>query len=71
MGDRWDLLPAKGETLDTVIRCLKITEHRDFGLFTLRCHINTSRDRYRNEKDYRLIILNNILEAAMIDQYEY
>ena len=52
LGDRWDLLPGQGAVLDTVIRCLKFTEHRDFGLFTLRCHINTSRDHYRNEQDY-------------------
>ena len=71
LGDRCDLLPGQGAVLDTVIRCLKFTEHRDFGLFTLRCHINTSRDHYRNEQDYRLIILNNIIEAAKIDQYEY
>ena len=31
----------------------------------------TVQTNYRNENDYRLIILNNNLEAAEIDQYEH
>ena len=69
LGPRWDVLPAKEEQLDTSIRSLRFTEHRDFGMFTIQCHINTCPGRYRQENDYRSLIIYNMQEASKVDMY--
>lgn len=70
LGERWDILPGKSdESSDTLIKTLRFTEHRDFGLFTMRCHITTCEGRFRHEEDYRSIVHHNFIEASKTDSY--
>jgi hypothetical protein len=65
LGYRWDVLPAQiTEGLDTGIKSLRFQEHRDFGLYTIRCSITATEGRFCDEEDHRLVILNNMNEAA-------
>lgn len=80
LGQRWDVIPSKSrqvtshpgtwrqEHLDTLIRTLRFTEHRDFGLFSIRCHITTCEGRFRDEDDYRSLVIHNYLESSK-DQF--
>ena len=48
LGQNWDIIP---DTLEdepaTLIKTLKLTEHRDFMMFSLRCHITTTEGHYK------------------------
>ena len=70
LGHRWDVLHGLGaERQDKVIRTMKFSEHRDFGCFTVRCHITTLPGRFRHEEDYRSVLLHNYEESCKVDQY--
>ena len=64
LGHRWDVLPGSPERLDTLVKMLRFTEHRDFGMFTIRCIINTCEGRYRNENSYRSLNIFNNMESS-------
>lgn len=64
LGHRWDVLPAiEQDRLDTFVKTLRFTEHREFGLYTIRCSINTCNGRYRDDPDYRAIMIHNYYES--------
>ena len=68
LGNRWDVLPASTEgALDLVVKTMRFTEHRDFGLFSLRCMINATEGRYHSETNYRTLVRNNLGEASAAD----
>ena len=50
LGQNWDIIP---DTLEdepaTLIKTLKFTEHRDFMMFSLRCHITTTEGHYKKK----------------------
>ncbi len=70
LGQRWDVLPAtSANQLDTLVKTLRFTEYRDFGMFTIRCHINTCEGRYSNEENYRSLVIHNSLQASQ-NQYQ-
>ena len=71
LGERWDLIPdyRDEDQLDTVIKTLKMSEHREFGLFTIRCQITTETGRYRLDNSYRTVIRENLLENSKVDSY--
>ena len=58
---RWDVLPAQ-ETNghDTLIKYLRITEHREFTSFNLRCNVQTCTGHYASEEDYRTLFFTQI-----------
>ena len=69
LGDRWDILPSTGSRQDVGIRSLRFTEHREFGLFSIRCHVTSCEGHYRNQPDYRALIIHNLNEARKADTY--
>ena len=64
LGHRWDVLLGLPERLDTVVKLMRFTEHRDFGMFTIRCTINTCEGRYRNENSYRSLNIFNSMDLS-------
>ena len=74
LGQRWDVLPGSSsiaESMDTVVKSLRFHEHREFGMFSIRCVINTTEGRYCHEEDYRSLLLHNMNEAASQDYCIY
>ena len=64
LGQNRDIIP---DTLEdepaTLIKTLKITEHRDFMMFSLRCHITTTEGHYKKNGDHRQSFRQNIQHA--------
>ena len=64
-GGKRDLLPARNERdLDTRIKSLKLSEHRDFLMSTIRCQIKARRGRYAVEDNYREVFRHSTAESA-------
>ena len=71
LGKRWDILPGAGEEdLDLAVKSLRFTEHRDFGVFLIRCVVSTTEGRYQHEDDYRALLRYNWKESAKVDYVE-
>lgn len=68
LGKRWDVLPAdsmqSSDALDTVIKSIRFSEHQEYMMTCIRCHICTSNGRFACEDDYRSIIRHNMTVAA-------
>ena len=66
LGSRWDVLPAQKENgHDTLIKYLRITEHREFTSFNLRCNVQTCTGHYASEEDYRTLFSHNLEQSKL------
>ena len=69
LGQNWDIIPDVLENEpDTLIKSLKFTEHREFMMFSIRCHITTTEGRYKKNEDHRRSFRDNI-EIARSEYY--
>ena len=58
LGSKWDMIPchtSDGE--DVLIKTMRFTEHREFGMFTIRVQLLISQGHYKNSP-YRDLSLN-------------
>ena len=59
-----EVLPAqKDNGHDTLIKYLRITEHREFTSFNLRCNVQTCTGHYASEEDYRTLFSHNLEQS--------
>ena len=64
LGSRWDVLPAeKDNGHDTLIKYLRITEHRELTSFNLGCNVQTCTGHYASEEDYRTLFSHNLEQS--------
>ena len=63
LGPKWDVVQREDyQRQDTLIRSLKFTEQRYFGMHTIRCHIHTCEEYCSSEK-YREVYRYNQREC--------
>ena len=64
LGKNWDIIADVLEDEPaTLIKTLKITEQRDFMMFSIRCHITTTEGHHKNLEDHRQSFRHNTQHA--------
>lgn len=59
LGTKWDMIPCHGKQgEDILIKILRFTEHRNFGMHTIRCQFITCQGHYKSS-DYRSLYVSS------------
>ena len=70
LGQKWDIIPNVLENEpDTLITSLRFTEHREFMMFYIKCHITATKGLYKNNEDHRRSYLSNLEISSSIQQF--
>lgn len=54
LGRKWDMIPCySSDGEDVLIKTMRFTEHREFGMFTIRVQLLTTQGHYKTSNFYR------------------
>jgi len=54
LGSKWDMIPCySSDGEDVLIKTMRFTEHREFGMFTIRVQLLTTQGHYKTTNFYR------------------